>query len=127
MCTLLSSFCICDRVYQADQTFDMVQGINLQQQATDVNVPQAYIFNTFFWTRLACFGSDFDYAGGACCRQLRDLLHVADWLCIVSLIIDVQALINTACRPQTVLVDHSDLSARSEHNCCRGGALDKEG
>jgi len=40
-----------------------LQEQNLQQQAEGNLVPNAFIFNTFFWTRLACFGNDFDYAG----------------------------------------------------------------
>lgn len=27
------------------------------------DAPEVFVFNTFFWTRLACFGNDFDYAG----------------------------------------------------------------
>jgi len=47
-----------------------LQEQNLQQQAEGHVVPKAFIFNTFFWTRLACFGNDFDYAGiGLHCAQ----------------------------------------------------------
>jgi len=40
-----------------------LQEQNLQQQAQGKVVPKAFVFSTFFWTRLACFGNDFDYAG----------------------------------------------------------------
>jgi len=40
-----------------------LQEQNVQLQAEGNMVPKASIFNTFFWTRLACFGNDFDYAG----------------------------------------------------------------
>ena len=35
----------------------------MQLQAEGSMIPKAFIFNTFFWTRLACFGNDFDYSG----------------------------------------------------------------
>lgn len=43
--------------------FCQLQSNNSQEQADGHNVPKAYVFSTFFWTRLACFGSNFDYAG----------------------------------------------------------------
>lgn len=42
-----------------------LQETNMRKQAEGRNVPRAHIFNTFFWTRLACFGCEYDYAGAA--------------------------------------------------------------
>lgn len=39
------------------------QAENTAAKAAGLQVPKAFVFNTFFWTRLACFGKPFDYAG----------------------------------------------------------------
>ena len=41
----------------------LVQAESSAAKAAGQDVPKAYIFNTFFWTRLACFGKAVDYAG----------------------------------------------------------------
>ena len=40
-----------------------IQATHESQKGAKANALNLYILNTFFWTRLACFGQAFDYEG----------------------------------------------------------------
>ena len=62
------------------------QAENSDAKAARPDVPKVFVFNTFFWTRLTCFGKDFDYAGSAawcgdsCC--LNSVLQQTVTICV---------------------------------------------